>query len=355
MRRQAFPIAFLALSIAGELAAQGCDMMLRDGVFNTFNRRGTAYTNDRWHQAWCSSDVQQTASSASPSVGVGVTIDGIPIGLSFSDAQTFQSSYKTEFCGNVDRTHIDFATNQSFRKAADPALVSGYVRCREVETKGFVVSVDDNPDNMSAFTVTVRWVPSQQTNVTVSQLSFSPAVVTCIGDLRQGAVIRATETRSALCTRSSSRAVTVLVGSAAGNLSRTLPDVTPPPSDQQRVMAALPTGTILAWFNRAAIAAGWAICDGSRGTPDLRGRFVQGAQTAAQVGQTGGAETHGHMLSGKTENGILKEYSGSDALGALQKDGGQRIVHNHSLAPDGRADPASSIPPFAYVMFLMKM
>ena len=37
----------------------------------------------------------------------------------------------------------------------------------------------------------------------------------------------------------------------------------------------LPAGTIVA-FNSATAPAGWALCDGTNGTPDLRGRFIMG-------------------------------------------------------------------------------
>ena len=36
----------------------------------------------------------------------------------------------------------------------------------------------------------------------------------------------------------------------------------------------LPTGSIMA-FNKAVAPSGWAVCDGTKGTPDLRGRFIR--------------------------------------------------------------------------------
>ena len=36
----------------------------------------------------------------------------------------------------------------------------------------------------------------------------------------------------------------------------------------------LPTGSIMA-FNKAVAPPGWAVCDGTKGTPDLRGRFIR--------------------------------------------------------------------------------
>jgi hypothetical protein len=42
----------------------------------------------------------------------------------------------------------------------------------------------------------------------------------------------------------------------------------------------------------ANIPAGWALCNGANGTPDLRSRFIKGA--AAEPGGTGGSATHTH-------------------------------------------------------------
>ena len=58
-----------------------------------------------------------------------------------------------------------------------------------------------------------------------------------------------------------------------------------------RSMDRMPVGTILAWYNREGgpVPAGWAVCDGSDGTPDLRGRFLRGVSTSDAVGRRGGS------------------------------------------------------------------
>lgn len=54
----------------------------------------------------------------------------------------------------------------------------------------------------------------------------------------------------------------------------------------------VPQGGIIMWSGSvAAVPTGWALCDGSNGTPDLRGRFIIGAGGAYAVAATGGAET----------------------------------------------------------------
>lgn len=55
----------------------------------------------------------------------------------------------------------------------------------------------------------------------------------------------------------------------------------------------LPIGTIIAWGNET-IPTGWAVCDGTGGTPNLIGKFIRGAAEDGDVGTTGGADIHSH-------------------------------------------------------------
>jgi len=55
----------------------------------------------------------------------------------------------------------------------------------------------------------------------------------------------------------------------------------------------MPSGVILMWSGSiASIPSGWALCDGSNGTPDLRDRFLVGAGNAYAPGATGGEDSH---------------------------------------------------------------
>lgn len=104
------------------------------------------------------------------------------------------------------------------------------------------------------------------------------------------------------------------------------------------VQAALPAGVIVMWSGSiASIPAGWALCNGAGGTPDLRDRFIVGAGSSYAVGNTGGANTvtlstanipsHTHSISGSgTTSGQSNDHThgGSGTTSAVNLD------HNHT-------------------------
>ena len=108
------------------------------------------------------------------------------------------------------------------------------------------------------------------------------------------------------------------------------------------VQAAIPSGVILLWSGSvASIPSGWALCNGSSGTPDLRNRFVVGAGSTYAVGDTGGsatstltsselpAHTHSLSASGTTSGqsvGHTHTFSGTT--------GNQSADHTHSGTTD---------------------
>ncbi len=67
----------------------------------------------------------------------------------------------------------------------------------------------------------------------------------------------------------------------------------------------VPKGGIIMWSGAVdAVPAGWALCNGQNGTPDLRDRFVIGAGLGYSPGTTGGVATnniaHSHGLSAES-------------------------------------------------------
>lgn len=55
--------------------------------------------------------------------------------------------------------------------------------------------------------------------------------------------------------------------------------------------SSIPKGTILPWYGKSSdIPEGFALCDGTKGTPDLRNRFLVGAGSNYALGDTGGKD-----------------------------------------------------------------
>jgi len=53
----------------------------------------------------------------------------------------------------------------------------------------------------------------------------------------------------------------------------------------------IPVGGIIMWSGSvASVPTGWALCDGTSGTPDLRNRFIVGAGSAYSPGNSGGSD-----------------------------------------------------------------
>lgn len=65
-------------------------------------------------------------------------------------------------------------------------------------------------------------------------------------------------------------------------------------------------GMIGMWLGTlATIPGGWALCDGTNGTPDMRDKFLKIANTTGEIGNTGGSNTHTHAAQAHshTSNG----------------------------------------------------
>lgn len=114
---------------------------------------------------------------------------------------------------------------------------------------------------------------------------------------------------------------------------------------------SMPKGSIVAWYNSSGtVPTGWAICDGTNGTPDLRGRFLRGASSAAEVGRAEGSETHAHHVSGLTSGEVNGHRSGAEGADNFS---GSNWQHQHSFSVNSGG--ASSIPPSIRVLYIIKL
>lgn len=148
------------------------------------------------------------------------------------------------------------------------------------------------------------------------------------------------------------------------------------------------TGMILLWSGSSGtIPTGWAICDGTNGTPDLRDRFVVGAGTSYAVGASGGsvnkstdsqgAHTHGaatgstaltvdqmpaHTHTSQTQPtgaGASVPYGGGagyNTVAAATSSTGGGSGHTHTIASDGAHTHTTDVrPPYYALCYIMKL
>lgn len=131
----------------------------------------------------------------------------------------------------------------------------------------------------------------------------------------------------------------------------------------------------------------WHLCDGTNGTPDLRGRFILGASDSHAVGTTGGEEATGleikhlppHSFSGTTSTNGEHNHSFS---GCQNSDGDKNTTrfestsdfnrtrawlktnytnvagnHNHTFTTNtlGSGVAHNNMPPYYTLSYIMKL
>lgn len=163
--------------------------------------------------------------------------------------------------------------------------------------------------------------------------------------------------------------------------------VTPPSS--------VPTGCILLWSGSiGSIPAGWALCNGNNGTPDLRNRFIVGAGSTYAVNATGGSADSivvSHTHTGTTGNpntsltgtfrfnddsagsdayfradSLSGVFSGTSVTGAFANISGVNTTadgivnidathtHNFTTASSGSSGTNANLPPYYALCYIMK-
>jgi hypothetical protein len=135
------------------------------------------------------------------------------------------------------------------------------------------------------------------------------------------------------------------------------------------------TGMIILWSGSiASIPSGFALCDGTSGTPDLRDRFIVGAGSTYAVDATGGSAdatlpTHTHTATSTVTDpghnhdflGSIYVHPGSSGGGSAQA--GTTLTTNNAFtsitvattnANAGTSGTNANLPPYYALAYIMK-
>lgn len=145
----------------------------------------------------------------------------------------------------------------------------------------------------------------------------------------------------------------------------------------------IPIGGIIMWSGTIAnIPSGWALCNGSNGTPDLTNRFVIGAgvdSTGAKTNitgtptQTGGTKdatvvSHSHFIANGDNNTGSAAFATLSATNTLSREGGRSSGSDLTYSLAGSANAAAvgntntvgtsgtnaNLPPYYALAFIMR-
>lgn len=140
------------------------------------------------------------------------------------------------------------------------------------------------------------------------------------------------------------------------------------------ISAAVPTGVILMWSGSiATIPTGWALCDGSNNTPDLRNRFIVGATSDISTGVTFNADTgvvSGAYAPGNTGGSVAHQLTIAEMPAHTHSGGAQwpgsgpeqdqaggpenRTTFNINTGSTGGTDFHENRPPYYALAYIMK-
>ena len=136
------------------------------------------------------------------------------------------------------------------------------------------------------------------------------------------------------------------------------------------ISPGLPIGSIVMWNSNSPPPKGWAICDGTNGTPDLQGRFPRGVTNPTGLNpdfpKTGGntnitlstqnipAHSHNISMYASQDSSI---GGGNNTFRAGQTVKSRTGVYQKLMSEDdgGNNMPISIMPPYYAISFIMKI
>lgn len=122
-----------------------------------------------------------------------------------------------------------------------------------------------------------------------------------------------------------------------------------------RAENGVPKGVIVMWSGAIAeVPSGWALCDGTKGTPNLKDRFIVGAGNTYNVAATGGEAMHTLTIAEMPAHahpymkGVY--HSESDGLSGAFKSN-----QDDNTGSVGGGQPHENRPPYYALAYIMKL
>ncbi|WP_026221090.1 tail fiber protein [Ancylobacter sp. FA202] len=109
----------------------------------------------------------------------------------------------------------------------------------------------------------------------------------------------------------------------------------------------MPKGAIIMWAGDPKdVPAGWALCDGSHGTPDMRAKFPVGADGGSfGLGKPGGKISHQHAFEAKVKLDPIRSAGGTHF----------QVITPGEYPVNGETKPSDHLPPYLPLHFITKL
>lgn len=120
----------------------------------------------------------------------------------------------------------------------------------------------------------------------------------------------------------------------------------------------VPAGGIIIWSGTSdAVPDGWALCDGTNNTPDLRGRFVLGESATHSTGETGGIEEVTLTIEQMPQHQHTYHRMMDDFSTTISPGQGKAALQdvNVDTEASGNSQPHENMPPYYVLAYIMKL
>lgn len=114
----------------------------------------------------------------------------------------------------------------------------------------------------------------------------------------------------------------------------------------------IPRGIIVMWYGSpSTVPEGWALCDGTNGTPNMTGRFAYGTDEENPVGKSGGSTTHTHPFSFSTNVAYATRNADGNSWPVINTSAPVTVNYSGNT---GGSSPSPLLPPYLALCFIMK-